>query len=182
MFTCAQEFGAQSEVRLPELNDLCTEGSCYPATGDLLIGRAHQLSSTSTCGLSRPEPFCIVSHLQVNKHLISFKRTSKKAESERRHFKWHDLGWVNKKGVILWKNVTFPQISTSPERAALWLARCCFSAWLDFNLCCEACFLTLFPPLFLQMVSVMEPRWKRWTDFFLFLSENILESERKMPK
>eukprot|EP00066_Takifugu_rubripes_P004440 XP_003967822.1 PREDICTED: laminin subunit beta-1 [Takifugu rubripes] len=65
--TCAQEFGAQSQVGLPEFNDLCTEGSCYPATGDLLIGRAHQLSSSSTCGLNRPEPFCIVSHLQEEK-------------------------------------------------------------------------------------------------------------------
>ncbi|XP_045893729.1 laminin subunit beta-1a [Micropterus dolomieu] len=66
-FTCAQEGGAQEEVSLPELSDVCTEGSCYPATGDLLIGRSHQLSSTSTCGLNRPEPFCIVSHLQDEK-------------------------------------------------------------------------------------------------------------------
>lgn len=94
VLTCAQESGAQSEVSLPELTDLCTEGSCYPATGDLLIGRAHQLSSTSTCGLSRPEPFCIVSHLQVNKRLISFKRTSKAAESQTHHF-WD--GWTTRR-------------------------------------------------------------------------------------
>ncbi|XP_070762831.1 laminin subunit beta-1a [Enoplosus armatus] len=67
VFTCAQEGGAQDDVSLPELSDVCTEGSCYPATGDLLIGRSHQLSSTSTCGLNRPEPFCIVSHLQEEK-------------------------------------------------------------------------------------------------------------------
>ena len=42
----------------------CEKRICYPQTGDLMIGRASNLTTTSTCGLKTRQRYCIIAYLQ----------------------------------------------------------------------------------------------------------------------
>ena len=49
----------------PQFLQGCDRRSCYPATGNLLIGRGdpEYLTSTDTCGLEKEEKYCIISSI-----------------------------------------------------------------------------------------------------------------------
>ncbi|XP_045894612.1 laminin subunit beta-4 [Micropterus dolomieu] len=51
-------------AQLQDLQDQCPGGSCNPQLGDLMVGRADQLSASSTCGLDGPQDYCIIGYLE----------------------------------------------------------------------------------------------------------------------
>ncbi|KAM4733907.1 laminin subunit beta-4 isoform 2-T2 [Anableps anableps] len=54
-------------VKPQDLQDQCPGSSCHPQLGDLMVGRAAQLSASSTCGLAGPQNYCIVGYLEGEK-------------------------------------------------------------------------------------------------------------------
>ncbi|XP_058264408.1 laminin subunit beta-4 isoform X2 [Hemibagrus wyckioides] len=51
-------------VEPAHLQEECEGSSCHPTLGDLMVGRAAHLSASSTCGLNRPQSYCILGYLE----------------------------------------------------------------------------------------------------------------------
>nr|XP_054589276.1 laminin subunit beta-4 [Nothobranchius furzeri] len=58
---------SQDPRDLQDHEEQCIGSSCHPRVGDLMIGRAAQLSASSTCGLKGPQNYCIIGYLEGQK-------------------------------------------------------------------------------------------------------------------
>ncbi|XP_006893076.1 PREDICTED: laminin subunit beta-2-like [Elephantulus edwardii] len=86
----------------------CSSGSCYPPTGNLLIGRGQRLNASSTCGRRGPEPYCVVTQLQDSENCYFCDPGAQRGHSIENVISWSSRGgkktwWQAESGV---ENVT----------------------------------------------------------------------------